>query len=233
MNEHVFAAIITNDKAEALLSVEEFDDTGAFANDLGRHATATAACATTKTTTAAASETTAAATAEAVTAASKAIATAAEPIAAATEAVTTAAETAAFEPTITETVALVPAASATITAAPFIKTHALFVFPSSPKTPCKNPSLGRQTQVFRRSTACATAHGILENQGCCEQNRRQPGAWRSRRLQARWGCVRYATMTPLLALLADPAAWAALITLIVLEVVLGIDNLIFISILSN
>ncbi len=34
-------------------------------------------------------------------------------------------------------------------------------------------------------------------------------------------------------LLADPTAWAALITLIVLEVVLGIDNLIFISILSN
>ncbi|HSX55403.1 MAG TPA: TerC family protein [Sphingomonas sp.] len=35
------------------------------------------------------------------------------------------------------------------------------------------------------------------------------------------------------ALLADPAAWAALITLIVMEVVLGIDNLIFISILTN
>ncbi len=35
------------------------------------------------------------------------------------------------------------------------------------------------------------------------------------------------------ALVADPAAWAALITLVVMEVVLGIDNLIFISILSN
>lgn len=34
-------------------------------------------------------------------------------------------------------------------------------------------------------------------------------------------------------LLSDPAAWAALITLIALEVVLGIDNLIFIAILSN
>jgi predicted tellurium resistance membrane protein TerC len=34
-------------------------------------------------------------------------------------------------------------------------------------------------------------------------------------------------------LLSDPAAWAALVTLIVMEVVLGIDNLIFISILSN
>ncbi|GAA0726046.1 TerC family protein [Sphingomonas japonica] len=40
-------------------------------------------------------------------------------------------------------------------------------------------------------------------------------------------------MTEILALLSDPSAWAALLTLIVLEVVLGIDNLIFISILSN
>jgi len=34
-------------------------------------------------------------------------------------------------------------------------------------------------------------------------------------------------------LLTDPTAWAALLTLIVMEVVLGIDNLVFISILSN
>lgn len=34
-------------------------------------------------------------------------------------------------------------------------------------------------------------------------------------------------------LLTDPTVWAAMITLIVMEVVLGIDNLIFISILSN
>lgn len=37
----------------------------------------------------------------------------------------------------------------------------------------------------------------------------------------------------LLALLTDPAAWLALLTLIALEVVLGIDNLVFIAILSN
>ncbi len=37
----------------------------------------------------------------------------------------------------------------------------------------------------------------------------------------------------ILALLTDPAAWLALLTLIALEVVLGIDNLIFIAILSN
>ncbi len=40
-------------------------------------------------------------------------------------------------------------------------------------------------------------------------------------------------MQTILVLLSDPAAWAALVTLIVMEVVLGIDNLIFISILSN
>ena len=34
-------------------------------------------------------------------------------------------------------------------------------------------------------------------------------------------------------LFADPAVWVALVTLIIMEVVLGIDNLIFISIISN
>jgi len=37
----------------------------------------------------------------------------------------------------------------------------------------------------------------------------------------------------LIALTSDPAAWIALATLMVMEVVLGIDNLIFVSILSN
>ena len=40
-------------------------------------------------------------------------------------------------------------------------------------------------------------------------------------------------MTEILTLFSDPAIWAALVTLVVLEAVLGIDNLIFISILSN
>ena len=34
-------------------------------------------------------------------------------------------------------------------------------------------------------------------------------------------------------LLNDPTAWVALISLVVMEIVLGIDNLIFISILTN
>lgn len=37
----------------------------------------------------------------------------------------------------------------------------------------------------------------------------------------------------IIALLSDPAAWVALFTLIILEIVLGIDNLVFIAILSN
>ncbi|WP_334175062.1 TerC family protein [Pseudoxanthobacter sp.] len=40
-------------------------------------------------------------------------------------------------------------------------------------------------------------------------------------------------MDAYLALLADPAVWAALATLIAMEIVLGIDNLLFISILTN
>ena len=40
-------------------------------------------------------------------------------------------------------------------------------------------------------------------------------------------------MDNLAALVASPEAWAALVTLVVMEVVLGVDNLVFVSILSN
>ncbi|MFX1675530.1 TerC family protein [Paraburkholderia sp. A2WS-5] len=40
-------------------------------------------------------------------------------------------------------------------------------------------------------------------------------------------------MDDLVALFSDPSAWAALVTLVVMEVVLGVDNLVFIAILSN
>jgi predicted tellurium resistance membrane protein TerC len=40
-------------------------------------------------------------------------------------------------------------------------------------------------------------------------------------------------MNVLMTLASDPAAWVALITLIAMEIVLGIDNLIFIAILTN
>jgi predicted tellurium resistance membrane protein TerC len=40
-------------------------------------------------------------------------------------------------------------------------------------------------------------------------------------------------MDSIVTLMQDPAAWVALVTLVIMEVVLGIDNLIFISILTN
>lgn len=40
-------------------------------------------------------------------------------------------------------------------------------------------------------------------------------------------------MDDIIGLLGDPAAWIALLTLVVLEIVLGIDNLVFISLISN
>src|SRR5262245_15757486 len=40
-------------------------------------------------------------------------------------------------------------------------------------------------------------------------------------------------LAPHFAFVSDPTAWIALLTLVILEVVLGIDNLIFISILTN
>ena len=46
-------------------------------------------------------------------------------------------------------------------------------------------------------------------------------------------CLGKSGTMDIVALFSDPAAWAALLTLIALEVVLGIDNLIFIAILSN
>jgi predicted tellurium resistance membrane protein TerC len=40
-------------------------------------------------------------------------------------------------------------------------------------------------------------------------------------------------MDRVLALLTDPAAWLALLTLVVMEVVLGIDNLVFVALVAN
>jgi hypothetical protein len=131
---------------------------------LGRHAAAAGA----------ATETTAAA------AAAKA-ATAAESVAAATEAITTAESVATAEAAIFETaeivtaeiVALVSAAPATLTAASFIETHALFVFPVRPEFKYQSPNAGRQAQVFGRHIAGATPAFIAEKQGRREQIRRE------------------------------------------------------------
>jgi hypothetical protein len=142
VHENIFAAIVTNDKAKALLSVEEFYDACAFANDLRRHAApAATACAAAKAATAAK----AAATAKTI-AAAESVSTAAETITT-TKAVTTAK---AIKAALAETVALVFATPAAISAAPFIETHVPVRLPGSPTIFFKNLSVGRQTQAFGR-----------------------------------------------------------------------------------
>jgi hypothetical protein len=157
VNEHILAAIVTDDEAEALLRIEEFDDALAFADDLRRHAAASA-------TTSAAAETAASATAEAAaTATAEAIAASAVTAAATTaEAITapavaaTAATIAAATTTVAaaatkiiaaEAVALILAAA--LTAPPSIETHAVQIFPKSPQF-IERPPTGRCARVFRR-----------------------------------------------------------------------------------
>jgi hypothetical protein len=105
-----------DDEAKALLGVEELDDTLAFANDLRRHLRTRAAAET-----------------AATAAATESVATATKAIAATAEAITAAAETIAATKPVTaakaaikaavKIVALVKAATATLSAPPSIKTH--------------------------------------------------------------------------------------------------------------
>lgn len=155
MHEHILAAVITDDEAEALLTVEEFDHAGAFADHLGRHAATTAAAATTEAATAAAAETTAATAAETITATAETVATATESITAAAETIATA-EAAATEIIAAETVALIAATPTAIPAASFIETHALFVFPASPKIAISTRPRWTKARLFGRQTYRAT-----------------------------------------------------------------------------
>jgi hypothetical protein len=150
VDEHVFTAIVTDDEAEALLTVEEFDDALAFANDLGGHAASTAAAATEATATVAAAKAATAAEAAAVSAAEAApitAETATESTAVATEAAT---ESTAVATTIkivvAETVALVLAAPAAATS---VKTHALLVTFASPQDQ-SDKHVGRMTCRIHR-----------------------------------------------------------------------------------
>jgi hypothetical protein len=116
VNENVFTAIFTRDKAEALLSVEEFNDARAFADNLRRHlrsgrATKAASCAAT-------------ATAETITTASAAAKSVAAATAAKAVTATASATKTAVKVIVAKTVALVTATSAALAAAPSIKSHA-------------------------------------------------------------------------------------------------------------
>jgi hypothetical protein len=66
VHEHVFAAVIANNEAEALLAVEELNDALALADDLGRHSAAARAAEAAATTAAEAAATTEIVAAEAV-----------------------------------------------------------------------------------------------------------------------------------------------------------------------
>jgi predicted tellurium resistance membrane protein TerC len=57
--------------------------------------------------------------------------------------------------------------------------------------------------------------------------------WRAGRRAGQLGDGTEGAMDIFLRLVADPGAWAALATLIAMEVVLGLDNLVFIALLSN
>src|ERR1700710_2139856 len=45
--------------------------------------------------------------------------------------------------------------------------------------------------------------------------------------------MREAALTEIYALLADPSAWAALAALVAMELVLGVDNLVFLALVSG
>ena len=194
MDENIFLAVVTNNEAETLLSVEEFYDAATFADDLGRHtaakaaATATAAEASTVSATATVASTAAAAEAAA-------IATAAAADAAAASTVSTAAadEAAAIAEAATVTkssaepsaalirktakivaadiVPFVPAASA----ATFIKTHALLITFASPKDH-SDEHAGRRTCAIHRKIKRGNRYNPFYTQGRPFCERRRTGA---------------------------------------------------------
>jgi hypothetical protein len=159
VDEHVLAAVVAHDKAEALLRVEEFDDAFAFADDLRGHSATGAA------TKASASAAAAIATASA-TAAAEAAAIAKAPAAVSTTAA--AAVAASFLKTTTlvgesvstteEIVALVPTASAAVTFAPSIETHACSNFRMPQQT--KTNALGPRRNRSRRDSHSRTVHSL-------------------------------------------------------------------------
>ena len=159
MDEHVLAAIVADDEAEALLAVEEFDDALGLADDLGRHAAAAAGAAAAEpaaaaATAAAAIAAAAAAAAEPVAAAAIAAATAAEAVAAAPFSESAAAEVAVF----TETVALVSAAPAALSAAPSVETHPFYIL-SCARSPVKTTAPGKaRNGLWRRKGRTGDSH---------------------------------------------------------------------------
>ena len=160
MHEDIGRAIFRADKAEALLTVEEFDLALAFADNLRGHLRTSAATTAAEATAATApAEPVSAAAAEAITAsaaATETITAAAEATAAtATEAVSAEAAATAAVAVIAKIVEFVPATSAAIPAAPSIKTHALSNFPK-----ISSPDFDVQTSCTGRVASSMSAHSF-------------------------------------------------------------------------
>ena len=238
VDEHVLTAAFLLNEAEAFVRVEELDHALAGSDDLRGHSAAAAAAASAEP---AAAATVAAAEAAASTAATTepVAATAAEAVTAATEPVAAAATARKrIETLFAETVPLVAATAAT----PSIETHKperTFVSPQ-----IEPPGHADESRQTTRPKPHPNRAGSSPAGWLITENRVQGESIQARSSAAAARCdisAELASARPdwqrgrmdIVALLTDPTAWAALITLIVLEVVLGIDNLVFIAILSN
>ena len=262
VHEHIFAAIVPDDETETLLAIEEFYDALALAHYLGRHSASTTAAAAWAAEAATAAETAAISSESAAvtkTAAKTPIISEPAAVAAAAmiriTAVTFVAETVSLvlaapaaatsvkthallitfasskpnEDMLTDESHTIPAAKASgigFGIADFYQPRELFYF--SVAAISQNWSFGdavasifacrdRPEYCFRMSSSAFAASKFFGNL----------------ELAAFPGFGQSNSMTEIFAIFADPAVWAALTALVVMEVVLGIDNLIFISILSN
>ena len=261
VHEHVLAAALLLDEAETLLAIEELDRAFAGPDDLGGHARSaatttaaetTAAAATAKAAAVAAPEAAAAAAettpAAAVTAAAVAApeATASEPAAVTAKAAPWRA-TERIERVFAEPVALV-ATTTPFAPAAFVVTHDFANFPRGPNLLTRAGRRVPMTPGAREHGGNAgPKQGTRIAQKFAGANELPPQGeiraicdiFTSRRSKfpvaslAPVQELRQGRRMDIIALLSDPATWLALLTLIALEVVLGIDNLIFIAVLSN
>jgi predicted tellurium resistance membrane protein TerC len=197
---------------------------------LGRHARGTEAAASSATATAAS---TAAAVAATEIAAAAAVTVATTGTVAAPEAA--AITESAAEIIFAKTVALVASAPAALSAAPSVKTHASVNFQVAPMS-VETLALGCTRKRPWRENG-APSNPLAEKSASGECFWHPPSGTGPKPAVAAWGARDrqgdLRLMESLVTIFSQPSAWAALATLVVMEIVLGIDNLIFIAILSN
>jgi hypothetical protein len=168
MDEHVLAAVIANDEAEALLRVEELYDALAFADDLRGHSATTATAAATKAAAATTAAAEATATAAAVAAATTAAIAEGRPVAEASASAAVAAAAAALLKSYLiaeiaffaeDIVALVTTAATAVPLAPSIETHepSELLLPAYPKKPTRSGQMARPVAARNHSR---TVHAL-------------------------------------------------------------------------